>query len=346
VSAIPDAGAPAPGEASSEGALDSVAAPDSVAPTAPSDGRWALVWRLVLGVVTVVGVVLLARRLGAADLGTRLQSARLGWVAVAAGLSVLPVLGSTLTLVALTPGRLPFGRTASVQLATSFVNLVTPASAGGLALNVRYLNRRRVPTASAVAVVGIVQVTAVLVTAVLVLGLLPIAGRDVNLPGMPRRVLIVVAVLVGLVGAVLRCWAPAGAWAARNVLAPVRKTWPSLRATLADPVRGAAVVAGHLTVTLGFAGTLAACVAAFGGSGSLLLVTLVVVGSSAVAGAVPVPGGIGAAEAALTTGLVTVVGIDPATALSAALLYRLVTFWSRVPIGWIALIQLRRAGDV
>ena len=314
---------------------------------APPERRWALGWRLALGALTVLAVIVLARRLGAADLGTRLRAAEPGWVAVTIALSVLPVLGSTVSLIALTPGRLPFWRTLTVQLATSFVNLVTPASAGGLALNMRYLHRRGVPTASAVAVVGIVQSTAVLVTAVLVLGLLSVAGRHVDLPGsLPGPVLAVVVALLLVIAIVLKFWSPGRAWVTRSVLAPARRAWPQLRATLADPSRIAAAVAGHLTVTMGFAGTLGAAVAAFGGSASLLLLTLVVVGSSAVAGAVPVPGGIGAAEAALTTGLVTVVGIDPATALSAALLYRLVTFWSRVPIGWIALVQLRRVGDV
>jgi uncharacterized membrane protein YbhN (UPF0104 family) len=336
VPAIPDAPAAAHSQDPSE--------PPS--PTRADQWR-TLGWRLLLGVVTVVAVVLLARRLGAADLGNRLQSAELGWVAVTVALSVLPVIGSTLSLVALTPGRLPFWRTAAVQLATSFVNLVTPASAGGLALNMRYLHRRGVPTAAAVAVVGIVQTTAVLVTAVLVVGLLPVAGRGIGLPSrIPWSVLAIVAAVAIVLGLVLRFWATGRAWVARNLVRPIRAAWPQLRATLADPGRLAAATAGHLLVTAGFAGTLGAAVVAFGGSGSFPLLILVVVGSSAVAGAVPIPGGIGAAEAALLTGLVTVVGVDAPIALSAVLLYRLVTFWSRAPIGWVALVRLRRQGDV
>jgi uncharacterized membrane protein YbhN (UPF0104 family) len=301
--------------------------------------------------VTAVAVVVLARRLGAADLGSRLQAAEPGWVGLSALLSVLPVLGATITLVALTPGRLPFGRTLGVQLATSFVNLVTPASAGGLALNVRYLNRRGVSVAAAVAVVGIIQSTAVLVTAVLVLGLLLTAGRDVPVPvpaagSVPGAVLAVLVVLVVVLGIGLRFWPAGRERLGRLVRDPAQRAWRQLRVTLADPVRIISAIAGHLIVTLGFAGTLSAAVSASGGSGSLILLTLVVVGSSAVAGAVPVPGGIGAVEAALLTGLVTVVGLDAPVALSAALLYRLVTFWARVPIGWVALVLLRRSGDL
>jgi putative heme transporter len=298
-------------------------------------------------VATIVAVVVLARRLQGADLGPRLRAAEPGWVVLTVGLSILPVVGSTVAVVALTPGRLPFWRTVAVQIATSFVNVVTPASAGGLALNMRYLHRRRVPGAAAVAVVGIVQTTSILVTAVLVLGLVLVSGSLERFGGrIPWPALAVAAVVAVLAAAVLRVWKQARAWLSRIVLVPVAEAWPPLRATLTNPRRVAAAVAGHLTVTLGFAGTLGAAVHAFGGSASLLRLTLVVVGSSAVSGAVPVPGGIGAAEATLLTGLVTVVHADASTALSAVLLYRLVTFWARVPVGWIALLLLRRNGDV
>jgi uncharacterized membrane protein YbhN (UPF0104 family) len=345
VPVTPDPSAPAPAVSQPAGTTRTEGAVEPA--VTPSDARRALGRRLLLGSVTVVAVILLARRLGAADLGTRLQAAEPVWVGLSIGLSALTVLGATLSLIALTPGRLPFWRTVTVQLATSFVNLVTPASAGGLALNVRYLQRRGVATAAAVAVIGIVQSTSIMVTAVLVLGLILIAGRDVPAPGhISGTALAVVAVLLVALGITLRFWPAGRAWLLANIFGPARRAWPQLRATLASPDRIAVTIAGHLIVTVGFAGTLRAAVSAFGGSGSLMLIILVVVGSSAVAGAVPVPGGIGAAEAALLTGLVTVVGIEASVALSAVLLYRLVTFWSRVPIGWVALAVLRRHGDI
>ena len=51
---------------------------------------------------------------------------------------------------------------------------------------------------------------------------------------------------------------------------------------------------------------------------------------------VPSPGGIGPVEAALTGGLV-IAGVPSSIAFSTAVLYRLFTFWGRVPIGWVAL---------
>ena len=300
----------------------------------------------MLAAATILAVVVLVRRLESNDLLSRMRGADLRWVAGAVAFSVLPVLGNTVSLIALTPGRLPFWRLGAVQLATSFVNLVTPASAGGLALNVRFLNRRGLTLAAAVAAVSIVQATSVLVTAVLVIMLLLFSGRVEQVGGLlPWQALVAVAVIVVLLLGLLMVWNQGRTWLAGVALRPLREAWPQLLATLASPNRLIAGGVGHLVVTMGFAGTLGAAVRAFGGSVSLVLLTLVVVGSLAVSGAVPVPGGIGAAEAALVAGLVTA-KVDASAALSAALLFRLVTFWARVPVGWVALLALRRSGDV
>lgn len=60
------------------------------------------------------------------------------------------------------------------------------------------------------------------------------------------------------------------------------------------------------------------------------------------------PGGLGAAEGALTIGLVNFGGGTDAT-VAAVLLYRLVSFWMMLPIGWVAwgglTVQARRARD-
>ena len=63
--------------------------------------------------------------------------------------------------------------------------------------------------------------------------------------------------------------------------------------------------------------------------------------ASAVGSLVPTPGGLGAIEALMSAGL-TAAGMHGAAAVSAVLLYRLLTFWLPVPIGWLALRYLER----
>jgi uncharacterized protein (TIRG00374 family) len=65
-------------------------------------------------------------------------------------------------------------------------------------------------------------------------------------------------------------------------------------------------------------------------------VAAVYLGSHLVASAAPVPGGLGALEAALIAGL-SLLGTPAGAATSAVLIYRLLTYWLTIPIGWIAL---------
>jgi uncharacterized protein (TIRG00374 family) len=84
-----------------------------------------------------------------------------------------------------------------------------------------------------------------------------------------------------------------------------------------------------------------ACVRALGGSLALTSAAVVYLTGSALGSVVPTPGGLGTVEAALAAGL-TATGMAAATAVSAVLLFRLLTFWLPVPTGWAAFTYLRR----
>ncbi len=69
---------------------------------------------------------------------------------------------------------------------------------------------------------------------------------------------------------------------------------------------------------------------------------LAIYGTCQLAGAIAlIPGGAGQVEAALVIGL-TATGMDAATALAASLVFRLVSHWMVVPIGWVCFGFLRR----
>ena len=68
------------------------------------------------------------------------------------------------------------------------------------------------------------------------------------------------------------------------------------------------------------------CLRAFGQSASLAALILVNTFVSLFAGFMPVPGGVGVAEAGLTAGLIAI-GIPDGVAASTAIAYRLVTFY-------------------
>ena len=108
-----------------------------------------------------------------------------------------------------------------------------------------------------------------------------------------------------------------------------------------------ALLAGGLLIAGPFAGktlgVLAACVKAFGGDLSLPLVAVVYLAGATIGQAAPTPGGLGAVEAALSAGL-TAAGLDGGIAVSAVLMYRLVTFWLPTVPGYWCFTWLTRKG--
>lgn len=110
---------------------------------------------------------------------------------------------------------------------------------------------------------------------------------------------------------------------------------------LRSPTRLTELLVGNLMSQLLFAGALAACVRAFGVEVNLAEALVVYVVACLFGGVMPVPGGIGVMEAALTIGLVAV-GVDESVALGAAITFRIVTFYIPPIWGWAAFRWLER----
>src|SRR5207344_2613798 len=109
-------------------------------------------------IASLVAGYLLLGQLARVSLLSILRSADWRWTLLALGLSALTYLGAAWSLAGYVPDRLRFRPLVLAQLAGSFVTLVTPAAVGGAALNIRYLQRRKVPPAVAAASVGLSQV--------------------------------------------------------------------------------------------------------------------------------------------------------------------------------------------
>jgi uncharacterized membrane protein YbhN (UPF0104 family) len=315
-------------------------APDDVPEVPPVQLERIRLRTLVTLVATVLAGYLLIVQLGRVNFATLLSQANPLWILVALGLSALTYVAAALSLSGFVPGRLNFIRTMLAQLAGSFVTLVTPAAVGGAALNLRYLQRNKVPPAVAAASVGVVQVVAFVLHIVLLVIFVAITGARSHSLRPPTWVYFVIA---GLVVAALGVAAvPQGRRLLRARLAPaLGQVLPRLLEVLQQPRKLAEGLGGALMLTACYILCLDACVRAFGGSLALTSAAVVYLTGSALGSLVPTPGGLGAVEAALAAGL-TATGMAAATAVSAVLLFRLLTFWLPVPAGWGAFTYLRR----
>ena len=272
-----------------------------------------------------------------------IQSAHWAWLPVVIAMSALTYLASAISLIGGVPGRVPFWPTVLAQAASSFVNRVSPANIGGMALNARYLQKSGVDPAAGVAAVGLSALAGAVVHGILLVIFFLWASRSLAhafaLPSTSKLLLIlaVVAALVGIVLATRR----GRRFAATRVLKALRSAYTSLRRVAVSPVKLTLLVGGSALVTLAYIGGLAASIQAFGGGVGIAEIGAVYMAASAIAAASPTPGGLGAIEAALIAGL-TGVGLGSGPAVSAVLTYRLATYWLPVAPGWIALHLLQR----
>jgi glycosyltransferase 2 family protein len=300
---------------------------------------------LVTMVASVVAFYLLAGELERASLGSVLRSADWRWGIAGLALSATTYIGAALALSGFVAARLSFFRTLSVQVAGSFVTLVTPAAVGGAALNIRYLQRKKVPAPVAAASVGLAQVVAFVMHISLLVVFAAIAGTTAKTSIQPPTW--AYFVLAGLVVVALVVFAlPAGRRLLRARVTPtLGQVLPRLLEVAQQPRKLAEGLGGQLMLTASYILCLAACVAAFGRSVPIAGIAVVYLTGSAIGSVVPTPGGLGAVEAALTAGL-TATGLPGAVAVSSVLLFRLLTFWFPVPVGWVALSYLERKHDL
>ncbi|GEK17612.1 membrane protein [Cellulomonas persica] len=296
-------------------------------------------------VLPIVVVLLLVTRINLDEITTALTDSDWRWTIVAFLLGLLTIVGAALALIAFSPVRLPLWRTLEVQAASNFVAMAAPAGIGPAALNLRMLTKRGVPTSLAAATVAMVQVSQLVVTIAL-LAVLSVGsgGQESALPVSPE-VLLIIALVATLVGASLLV-PKVRQWVLAKIRPTLRQIWPRLVDILGRPWRLAVAVAGNLVMTLGFVLAFDACLQAFGQEASLIQVAIVYLAGNTAGALVPTPGGMGAIEIALGAALTAVTGINPGVATSIAVLFRVVTYWVRIPIGWVAMRHLQKVGEL
>ena len=314
---------------------------DSEAESAPTADLQRFRPRTILTIaVAFIAVFIVVSSLNFNDLVSTMKSANPWWMAASAALACLIWVGSAVPLMALSPEKLRFGDTLIAQVAASIITVIAPAGVGPAALNLRYLRKRRVPTAAAVTTVTLMQISQALITIILLLLVMVSAGSSLSVSLPYGTILAVVAVVMLAVGVIM-----AVPKVRRWIWAKIEPTWqqvyPRLLWIIGQPRRLAAVVAGNLLMNIGYVGAFWTAMVAMGGSLNFSTVAITYLTANAAGSFIPSPGGIGTVETALTSGL-TVAGVSSSVAIATALLYRLVTFYGRIPFGWLAMKYMER----
>ena len=297
--------------------------------------------------LVLLAAVVLAFASNASAIGEALGEMDGSYLLPMASTVVISYLASAWALVGAVTAPLPFWRTVQVMLAQTILNRFTPANAGGMALRARFLQKHGVELAVAAASVGLTSAASGLVQVAFLVVLFSWAGTsgtlDISLPSTSAvaLALLVVTVLAGIVYMT--------AWGRRvlydKVVNALASVTGEIRKLATQPSKVVALFGGAAIMKLTSIAAFHLACAAFGISFSLPESALLFMTANTIASAAPTPGGIGAVEAALVAAL-TSTGVEPATALGAVLVFRLVTFWAPVPPSWLALQQLRKADVV
>lgn len=265
------------------------------------------------------------------------------WALLGLAISASTYVGAAAALWASADESVNFWRLSIAQVANTFAATTTPAGVGGLALSTRILQKSGLSTTRATTAVALQQSMQVIMHVLLLILFSTVAGAGTDLshfvPNSTVLYLIAGAAL-GLVGVSLLV-PNLRRWLSTAVTPKLKEISTDIVEVAREPQRMALIVLGCTGTTLGAALALWTSVEAFGGSTSFVTVTVVTMVGGTLASAAPTPGGVGAVEAALIGGLAAF-GVPAAVSVPSVLLYRVLTCWLPVFIGWPVMQWLTR----
>jgi len=309
--------------------------------------------RVTLGsvvMVVVIGLVAWAvisaiANVGLDNLIDEFESADIGWLIAAIALVPAVGIGQAFGTIGSCVRPVRFGPVLALQWAIAFIALAVPSSAARIALEIRFFGRIGLSSASAVAVGAIDSVSGFVVEVTLIALILLTGMSSLQLGGLDGQTVtftgkwlliggVVLAVLVTIVIAVPKL---------RGIVVgkatEVKQDVGDSLRVFRSPTKVVMIFGGNLAAVLLYAVVLGFCAAAFGHHLTFadLILTYAVV--TIFAGFMPVPGGMGVAEAGYTAVLVAL-GMPHTAALSTAMTFRLATYylppiWGGFAMGWL-----------
>ena len=223
-----------------------------------------------------------------------------------------------------------------MQVANTFAATTTPAGVGGLALSTRFLQKGGLGALRATAAVALQQTVQVITHVALLIFFSAAAGASADLSHFVplATVLYLIAGCGCSVSSARSCSCPScGAGWRRRCGRGSRRcsaTSPSWPANPSASASSCSAVRQQLSAWHWRCGPASRRSAA---TPSFVTVTVVTMVGGTLASAAPTPGGVGAVEAALIGGLAAF-GVPAAIAVPSVLLYRVLTCWLPVFIGW------------
>jgi undecaprenyl-diphosphatase len=300
---------------------------------------------LLMAVGTLIAVFALLSQVGDPEtFYETIKDADWFLLAVATVISFLTNFATALALMGTVPIPLPLVRTAELQLSMSFSNLAVPA-VGGMAAQIRFLQKQGVDLASAVASGGLLtnvgNIAQSIVLLFIAIALSPDTLRFGDIPTSSIVELVLLVIVVGAIAGGIIFGVPK---VRKLVLPPLQSAWNTIREAMKSPKRVALLLGGNVINSLMYALVMLICIEAFGGSISYWTVLALNIFIGTIASLVPIPGGGTAVSSVGMSGALTAVGVPTEVAVAAVLANQLVANFIPAVPGWFATKNLMNDG--
>jgi uncharacterized membrane protein YbhN (UPF0104 family)/tRNA A-37 threonylcarbamoyl transferase component Bud32 len=283
-------------------------------------------------------------QIGFDTIARELGNAEPVWVIIALLLAQSALIGSGVSVRGAVRAPLALLPCVVLQSAIKFINLTVPSSAGRIGMNLRFLQRMGVPRAEGIAAGAVDDVSETIVQIALLLLTLLFVQANVDTSqfhGVGPDTRLLVGIAVALVVSLVLVLAVPKVHA--KVMPGVRSALSGLWSVARVRRKRIELFGGNVGSELLYALALGATCLAFGVDLNLAQLVFVNTSASVLSSVVPVPGGIGAAEGAISAGLIAM-GVDESTAFAIAVTQRLCTFYAPPIWGYFSLRWLTRRG--
>ncbi|MGZ6962836.1 MAG: lysylphosphatidylglycerol synthase domain-containing protein [Acidimicrobiia bacterium] len=300
---------------------------------------------LLMAVGALAAIAVLFSRVGDPEVfWASVRDANWWFVALALVLGLLTDVAFGITFLGNVPIRIPVWPSIELQSAMSFSNLAVPVAAD-TAIQVRFLQKQGLDLPSAVATGGVLSsVSEIIVQVGLFFVALWLAPDSIDFGRIDTEQIAWIALIAVFVLLVALAVVISVRKIRHVVLPPVIRATRTVWDAVKTPSRLALLVFGNIIAQCFYAGSLLACLHAFGASVDFWTLLALNIGISTIASLVPIPGGGTAVSSVGLAGMLTAFGVPPAASGAAVLAHQLaVTYIPAVP-GWFATHDLIRKG--
>jgi uncharacterized protein (TIRG00374 family) len=312
---------------------------------------WRVTWGSLLRLagLAIVGYLLISQLtdIGLDTIWSAITSADPLILLAALLVGQLPRVSQAGSLQTASPSPVPLGRVTRLQFATTFVNLAVPSTAARAAVSIRFFQRSGATAAGAVSAGALDSLSGFVAQITLLVGLLLFGTATFGWKGIPSGTAdtsdLIVVLLVLLAIVVVLAIVVLAVPKLRAIALHIGGQLKEALAVVRSPASVVKLLAFNLLAELLFSLTIWIVLQAFNQDVGFADVIIINEAVALFAGLMPVPGGVGVTEAALTAGF-TAVGVPETVAFSAALCYRMCTFYLPPLWGYFAFNSLRSDG--